>query len=87
MRHSSARNVVERAFEILKKRWAILRSSSFYPPKIQSRIILVCCVLHNFIKAEMNCDPCEVDFDKECGTNMEHDVVEDNITTIGTTPE
>ncbi|KAK1392910.1 hypothetical protein POM88_011966 [Heracleum sosnowskyi] len=35
----------------------------------------------------MNCDPCELDFDKEGGTNMEHDGVKDNITSIGTTPE
>ncbi|KAK1389962.1 DNA-binding storekeeper protein-relatedtranscriptional regulator [Heracleum sosnowskyi] len=35
----------------------------------------------------MNCDPSELEFDKEGETNMEHDVVEDNITSIGTTPE
>ncbi|XP_063945568.1 protein ALP1-like isoform X2 [Daucus carota subsp. sativus] len=87
MRHSTARNVVERAFGILKKRWAILRSPSFYPLKIQNRIILACCVLHNYIRAEMNSDSCELDFDMEGGTNMEYEVVEDNITSIGTSPE
>ena len=87
MRHSTARNVVERSFGVLKKRWAILRSPSFYPPKIQSRIILACCVLHNYIRAEMNYDPSEFDFDNEGGMNMEHEVVEDNITNIGTSHE
>ena len=31
MKHSSARNVIERCFGLLKLRWAILRSPSFYP--------------------------------------------------------
>ncbi|XP_027351313.1 uncharacterized protein LOC113862425 [Abrus precatorius] len=48
-KHSSARNVIERCFELLKKRWAILRSPSFYPIKTQNHIILACCLLQNFI--------------------------------------
>ncbi|KAA0031771.1 retrotransposon protein [Cucumis melo var. makuwa] len=31
MKHSSARNVIERAFGVLKDRWAILRGKSYYP--------------------------------------------------------
>ncbi|KAA0034865.1 retrotransposon protein [Cucumis melo var. makuwa] len=31
MKHSSARNVIERAFDLLKGRWAILRRKSYYP--------------------------------------------------------
>ncbi|KAH6825361.1 hypothetical protein C2S53_018263 [Perilla frutescens var. hirtella] len=53
MKHSSARNVIERLFDLIKNRWAILRSPSYYPIKIQNRIIMVCCLLHNFIKQEM----------------------------------
>ncbi|KAH6827596.1 hypothetical protein C2S53_015281 [Perilla frutescens var. hirtella] len=53
MKHSSARNVIERAFGLLKNRWGILRSPSFYPIKQQNRIIMACCLLHNFIKQEM----------------------------------
>ena len=41
----------------------------------------------NYVRAEMTHDPCEFEFDKERGTNMEHEVVEENITNIGTTPE
>ncbi|KAJ8755013.1 hypothetical protein K2173_015525 [Erythroxylum novogranatense] len=33
MKHASARNVIERCFGLLKIRWAILRSPSFYPIK------------------------------------------------------
>ncbi|KAH9698492.1 DDE Tnp4 domain-containing protein [Citrus sinensis] len=39
IKHSSVRNVIERCFGMLKNRWAILRSSSFYPIKTQNRII------------------------------------------------
>ena len=56
MKHSSARNVIERCFGLLKMRWAILRSPSFYDIKIQRRIISVCCMLHNFIRREMAYD-------------------------------
>ena len=35
MKHSFARNIIERAFGLLKGRWAILRSRSFYPIKTQ----------------------------------------------------
>lgn len=53
MKHSSARNVIERAFGMLKGRWAILRGKSFYPVQIQCRTIIACCLLHNLIMREM----------------------------------
>nr|GEV48149.1 hypothetical protein [Tanacetum cinerariifolium] len=59
MKHSSARNVIERCFEVLKKRWAILKSPSFYPIRMQNKIILACCLLHNFIRKELTYDPFE----------------------------
>lgn len=59
MKHSSARNVIERAFAILKKRWAILRSPSYYPIKIENHIILACCLLHNYVRNELKKDPFE----------------------------
>ncbi|KAM6583354.1 hypothetical protein CsatB_010356 [Cannabis sativa] len=57
MKHSAARNVIERCFGVLKNRWAILRSPSFYSIKTQTRIIMACCLLHNFIRREMPNDP------------------------------
>ena len=79
MKHSSARNIVDRAFGLLKGRCAILRGRLYYPVKIQHRIILVCCLLHNLIRSEMVLDPLEhtledndVDSeDEDCYTHIE----------------
>ncbi|XP_038889345.1 putative nuclease HARBI1 [Benincasa hispida] len=56
MKHSSARNVIERAFGLLKGRWAILRGKSFYPIQVQCRTISACCLIHNLIIREMGID-------------------------------
>ncbi|KAG8384184.1 hypothetical protein BUALT_Bualt04G0091700 [Buddleja alternifolia] len=57
LRHPSARNAIERTFGLLKKRWAILRTASFYDLKNQIRIINACCILHNFMLGEIPKDP------------------------------
>ncbi|XP_052107457.1 protein ALP1-like [Arachis duranensis] len=57
MKHSQARNVIERTFGVLKARWKILRERSFYPIKTQGRIITACCLLHNHIRRVMVVDP------------------------------
>lgn len=57
MKHAQARNVIERAFGILKSRWAILRSHSYYPIKHQNRIVMACALLHNFIRTNSDHDP------------------------------
>ena len=50
MKHSSARNVIERAFGLWKKRFVILRSASFYDVDTQNDIILACALVHNFLR-------------------------------------
>ncbi|KAL0361906.1 UNVERIFIED_CONTAM: hypothetical protein Sradi_3875100 [Sesamum radiatum] len=59
MKHASARNIIKRTFGLLKARWAILRSPAFYSIKVQNRIIMACCLLHNYIRQEMADDPIE----------------------------
>ncbi|KAK2641293.1 hypothetical protein Ddye_023056 [Dipteronia dyeriana] len=56
MNHSQARNIIERCFGLLKKRWTILRSPSFYPIRFQGRMIIACVLLHNFIRMYMDID-------------------------------
>ncbi|XP_057450806.1 protein ANTAGONIST OF LIKE HETEROCHROMATIN PROTEIN 1-like isoform X1 [Lotus japonicus] len=55
--HSSLRNVIERCFGVLKARFPILKFMLPYALKRQKYIPLACCVLHNFIKMEMQDDP------------------------------
>uniref|UniRef100_A0A5B7B0E0 DDE Tnp4 domain-containing protein n=1 Tax=Davidia involucrata TaxID=16924 RepID=A0A5B7B0E0_DAVIN len=81
MKHSAARNVIERCFGLLKLRWAILRSPSFYPVNTQNRIIMACCLLHNFIRREMPVDPLEEQLETQEATNEVHG---DPITTVET---
>ncbi|KAA0062235.1 retrotransposon protein [Cucumis melo var. makuwa] len=53
MKHSSAWNVIECVFDLLKGRWPILCGKSYYPVQVQCRTILACCLLHNLITREM----------------------------------
>ncbi|KAG8488413.1 hypothetical protein CXB51_016567 [Gossypium anomalum] len=58
MKHASARNVIERCFGLLKLRWGILRSPSFYPssrgtkrkwvPEEDAALVACMVDLHNF---------------------------------------
>jgi hypothetical protein len=48
--HSSLRNVIERAFGILKQKWRILKKIPSFPVTRQTEIIIVCMALHNFIR-------------------------------------
>ena len=56
MKHAITRNIIEMCFGLLKIRWGILRSPSFYPIRVHNRIIVACCLLHNFIRREMSVD-------------------------------
>ena len=50
-RHSSLRNVIERTFGVLKKRFPIISGMTkpFFPVDIVTKIILACCILHNYL--------------------------------------
>ncbi|TXG53527.1 hypothetical protein EZV62_018783 [Acer yangbiense] len=75
MKHSSARNVIERCFGLLKLRWAILRSPSFYPLKTHCKIIVACCLLHNLIRREISIDPMEHELSEIIEDELDHDVI------------
>jgi hypothetical protein len=48
--HSSLRNVIERAFGVLKMKWRILLHMPSYPCDKQGLIIFACMTLHNFTR-------------------------------------
>lgn len=48
--HSSLRNVIERSFGVLKMKWRILLDLPSYPMRKQTKIIIACMALHNFIR-------------------------------------
>ena len=83
MKHARARNVIERAFGLLNGRWGILRSASWYSVKVHNRIISACCLIHNFIRREMEVDPLDVEMDFHMENQHEHE----NINTIETSDE
>ncbi|KAJ9542050.1 hypothetical protein OSB04_028556 [Centaurea solstitialis] len=87
MKHSSARNVIERRFGILKGRWGILKDNSYYPIDTKNKIIMACCLLHNFIRQEMEVDPFDDEGDNDLGTGDLGDDDVDNISSIGTSNE
>ncbi|MCL7039415.1 hypothetical protein MKW94_017860, partial [Papaver nudicaule] len=49
-RHSSLRNVIKRAYGVLKIRYPILKNMPNYPLRKQRLIPIACCTLHNFIR-------------------------------------
>ncbi|CAL1356153.1 unnamed protein product [Linum trigynum] len=87
MRHSTARNGVERAFGILKMRWAILRETTWFSTKMVTKIVNACCLLHNFIRGENGADVFERLYVDEDPDEETEDVDEDLILHIQPTVE
>jgi transposase-like protein len=52
LRHASLRNVIERIFGVLKRKYQILRTPSEYSIDTQTRIILACTGLHNWVRSK-----------------------------------
>ncbi|XP_017441285.2 protein ANTAGONIST OF LIKE HETEROCHROMATIN PROTEIN 1-like [Vigna angularis] len=75
-RHSSLRNVIERTFGVLKKRFPIIPSGTepHYGLETMTDIILCCCILHNFIRGVDNDDPLINEVDNELNEREEHNV-------------
>ncbi|XP_071924744.1 uncharacterized protein [Coffea arabica] len=49
--HSALRNVIERSFGVLKRRFAILRGAvPNYMMTTQINVVIACCAVHNFIR-------------------------------------
>ncbi|MFQ6669566.1 hypothetical protein Gotur_034767 [Gossypium turneri] len=70
MKHASVRNVIKRCFGLLKLRWGILKSPSFYLVRVHNRIIIACCLLHNLIRTHMSIDPIEAELGEGLHSNV-----------------
>ena len=57
LRHSQARNIVERTFGVFKRRYRIFDTGPEYPIETQAALIQALCVLHNVIRVY---DPMDV---------------------------
>nr|GEZ67379.1 hypothetical protein [Tanacetum cinerariifolium] len=68
--HAKLRNVIERAFGVLKARSPILKNMPSYPFITQRDIVVACFVIHNFIRKERLSD--------EFFTLYDHRKVDDN---------
>ncbi|CAN1130847.1 Protein ALP1-like [Linum perenne] len=66
-RHSSLRNVIERCFGVLKRRWPILKMMCSYSFSKQTDIVLACCALHNFIRMHAQGDTLFAEFEESDG--------------------
>jgi hypothetical protein len=58
LRHAQARNVVERIFGVVKKRWAILTNPPHLDIDLQARILPGLAAIHNLI---MKHDPTDIE--------------------------
>ncbi|KAJ4780766.1 nuclease [Rhynchospora pubera] len=69
-RHAQLRNVVEKAFGILKGRFRILRDMHKYKYHFQAKLVIAFCVLHNFINRHQSV---EVDFEEAASESDDSD--------------
>jgi hypothetical protein len=50
LRHAQARNIIERIFGVLKRRFRILLIGPEYSVEVQAKIPAALCAIHNFIR-------------------------------------
>jgi hypothetical protein len=73
LRHSSLRNVIERTFGVLKKRFPIIASGTepHYSFEVMIDIVFACCILHNFLMG--------VDIDEALIAEVDHELLQNDI--------
>ncbi|XP_012828551.1 PREDICTED: uncharacterized protein LOC105973631 [Erythranthe guttata] len=83
--HAQLRNVIERAYGVLKKRFPILQKMAPFSFNVQRNIVIACFAVHNFIRKERISDTLFEEFDQP---NMSFDGAnedEQNLVNDGTT--
>ena len=65
--HAQLRNVIERAYGVLKARFPILKQMAPYPFIVQRDIVIACVAVHNFIR--------KYNIQDDLFTNLEEDTM------------
>ncbi|XP_058197837.1 uncharacterized protein LOC131313503 isoform X3 [Rhododendron vialii] len=66
-KHSSLRNVIERCFGVLKARFRILKAMPKYKTACQPKIVVACCVVHNWVLMQQGRDEFFKQIEEEVG--------------------
>jgi len=69
--HAQLRNVIERAYGVLKARFPILKLMAPYPFPVQRDIVIACAAVHNFIRKYNIGDPLFGNFGENVVVNPE----------------
>ena len=67
---------MERTFAVLKQRFPILQTAPRYPLKTQAKIVVACCVMHNYIKQWNYIDEIEEEHAQEMGVDKDMEAEE-----------
>lgn len=76
LRHAQLRNIIERVFGVVKKRFAILSYMHSYPFPFQVQIVLCCFMIHNFIRINQVVDNEWNEWDEPMNLNANDEVHE-----------
>ncbi|XP_074327629.1 uncharacterized protein LOC141665545 [Apium graveolens] len=71
--HARLRNVIERAYGVLKSRFPILKQMAPYPFSVQRDIVIACFAVHNFIRMEKIDDTLFAEYDNAASSDDEEE--------------
>ena len=80
--HAQLRNVIERAYGVLKARFPILREMAPYPFPVQRDIVIACVAVHNFIRKYNLGDPLFGNFGENVVLEPEEEDEEDEVENV-----
>ena len=80
LRHASLCNAIKRAFDVFKKRFPIITSTTepSYCVDTQNEIILACCILHNYLMG--------VDSNESLIVKVDEEVLHSHLERVALTP-
>ena len=83
LRHAMLRNVIERVFGVLKMRFPILNNMQAYDFAFQVKLVMICFMLHNFIRTTETYEDC---YWREADHNIEREAAQNEAAVGGGNP-